>query len=118
MDVSNDSIYDVNQSIIDSNLDKHYPIIKQKDMNKLKKELWTRVVDVSMTNLDDIILHTIKDDLLNFQTQPIMRRKRASASWKLLYDPKKAEKDINVDNLASYLLDEPTLAASAVKITT
>jgi hypothetical protein len=40
-----------------------YPTVKKKDLDKLKNEKWTRVIDVSKVNLDDLVFHSIKEDL-------------------------------------------------------
>jgi hypothetical protein len=40
-----------------------YPTVKKKDLDKLKNEKWTRVIDVSKVNLDELVFHSIKEDL-------------------------------------------------------
>jgi hypothetical protein len=75
------------------------------------------VIDVSNVELDSIILYSLKQDLEDFQTHPILRGKRANQSWQLIFNPKEAEKGIQNDKLEDHSLEESALKAAGVKVT-
>jgi hypothetical protein len=79
---------------MESQEDKIAPLggTKQKTfIEKLKNEQWTRVIDPDDFNFATYSVYSLKDDLIEFQTNPIKSVKKAWENWEMIYNPKDAD---------------------------
>jgi hypothetical protein len=89
---------------------------KKTDIEKLKNELWTRVIELSEFKEDQVESYDLKEELITFKDSDLPTRKNPKKNWKYLYDPEEAVKSIKFDELEDHELKTDALKALGVKI--
>jgi hypothetical protein len=89
---------------------------KKTDIEKLKNELWTRVIELSEFKEDQIESFLLKEELITFKDSVLPTIKNPKKNWKYLYDPDEAVKSIKYDSLEDHELKTDALRALGVKI--
>jgi hypothetical protein len=85
------------------------PPPKKTDIQKLKNELWTRVIDLDNFDGNKDYSFSLKDDLIDFKTNPIIPDNNKWQKWEILFNPKEEPKSLKSELLADNRLSENEL---------
>jgi hypothetical protein len=87
---------------------------KKSDIEKLKNEQWTRVISLEEFDRNSDYSFSLKDDLIEFKTNPIIPIKKAWEKWEVLFNPKDEPKNIKSEHLVDNKLTENELRSLGI----